>query len=329
MTARTTRPGVLRRPARRVTARRPGLAPAFAPTRLPSLASGLSKGLASGLAPVLGLALSLAGCASPGGLAPPNPAGNPAALVADCCTDTGAYPDWALALADRNIEIIRAVGQIELRRGHIEKVPQARALIEAALRPLDVVFVHNRNRVSGQLIPGHFTHGAVYLGTEPQLRAAGLWSLPALAPYRDRIAAGDIYLEAVDGGVRLASADVVLNTDAIVALRARGLDRTATFERGLARMGVPFDMHFDATDGRELFCAEMIDEMYTVAALPRTPVPLPGRETILIDAIVAGALTGSLPFGLVGYVKATAGGGAAALTASDLARDIRAAWTAP
>ena len=56
------------------------------------------------------------------------------------------------------------------------------------------------------------------------------------------------------------------------------------------------------------------------------PVALPGRETILIDAIVADALAGELPFSLVGYVKAHPTGGASALSATDLARDIRTAW---
>ncbi|MCB1355869.1 MAG: hypothetical protein KDK53_05000 [Maritimibacter sp.] len=275
---------------------------------------------------VLGL-FALAGCAGT-----PAPltleAGAPSSVVevAACCTGTGDYPVWALELADRNVDLMRRVGLIQLRRGRLEAVPEARALVEEALRPLDVVFVHNKNRVSGQLIPGQFTHGAVYLGTEAQLRAAGLWSRPALAPWRDAIRGGAYYLEAVDGGVRLTTGDVVLNTDAVVALRPRGMDRGAVLERGLARMGVPFDMHFDATDPSELFCAELIGEMYTAAPLPRTAVPLEGRETILIDRIVAGALTGDLPFALVGYVKADASGGAAALPAGALARDILAAW---
>ncbi|HCQ65102.1 MAG TPA: hypothetical protein DIU07_08060 [Rhodobacteraceae bacterium] len=275
----------------------------------------------------LAVALSLAGCAA----APVVTDGQdtsrpPREIVSGCCNGTGDYPTWAIELADANVELMRQVGLIQLRRGHLEAVPEARALVEAALRPMDVVFVQNRNRVSGQLIPGQFTHGAVYIGTEAQLRAAGLWQLPALVPYREQIAAGASYLEAVDGGVRLTTGDVVLNTDAVVALRPLGMDRITALGRGLDRMGVPFDMRFDANDGSELFCAELIGEIYPAAPLPRTPVPLPGRETILIDRIVAGALTGDLPFGLVGYVKADAGGGAAALSAQDLARDIRAAW---
>lgn len=287
---------------------------------------GFLRGGIGALAPV-SAALALMGCAAaPVVSDAPDTARTPSEIVSGCCSGTGDYPPWAIELADANVELMRRIGLIQLRRGRLERVPRARALVEAALRPGDVVFVHNRNRVSGQLIPGQFTHGAFYVGTEAQLRAAGLWDLPALAPYRDRIAGGNVYLEAVDGGVRLTTGDVVLNTDAVVALRPQGMERAAALRRGVERMGVPFDMRFDSTDGSELFCAELIGEIYPAAPLPRTPVPLPGRETIMIDAIVAEVLSGKLPFALVGYVRADARGGVAALSAADLARDIRAAW---
>lgn len=249
---------------------------------------------------------------------------SPAQIVAGCCDRAGPYPDWMLRLADGQSDTLRRVGLIELRPGRLSRQDEARARLEAALQPLDVLFFHSRNRMSAHLIPGHFTHGAIYLGTEAQLRAAGLWHLPVLAPWRDRIAAGATYLEAVDGGVRLAPAGVVLNTDALVALRPQGPDRAAALARGLSLIGTPFDMRFDATDPSALFCAELIGLVFPAAALPRTPVL--DRETIVIDGIVAGALDGSLPFGLVGYVEATTGGGARIQPPRALAWDIRLRW---
>ncbi|MBK1636930.1 YiiX/YebB-like N1pC/P60 family cysteine hydrolase [Rhodovulum adriaticum] len=269
------------------------------------------------------LTAALAGCTPllPGG---DTPDGTPAEILAGCCDRIGAYPDWMIRLADANAEPLRRLGLIQLRPGWMSGQPAARTLLEDALRPMDVLFFHSDNRVSGLLIPGQFTHGAVYIGTEAQLRAAGLWHLPALAPWRDSIAAGNTYLESVDGGVRLIGGDVVLDTDTVVALRPRGVDRAAVLRRGLARMGVPFDMRFDAGDPSALFCAELIALMFPAADLPRTPVVT--RETILIDGIVAGALSGDLPFDLIGYVEATPGGGARALSRHDLARTIAAQW---
>jgi len=248
----------------------------------------------------------------------------PTEILADCWNWARNYPEWAVELADANAEMFRRLGGVQLRPGHMVRQPRALAIVKEALRPLDVVFLHSDNRVSGLLIPGKFTHGAVYLGTEDQLRAAGLWYLPEVSPWRQEIAAGAVYLEAVDGVVRLASHDTILDTDAVVVLRPLGMDRSRALSRGLERIGVPFDMRFDATDPSALFCAELISLMFPDAELPYTRVP--GRETIMIDAIVAGAVSGHLPFGLVGYVEATAGGGARVLSKSELASDVRQEW---
>ena len=248
----------------------------------------------------------------------------PSEIVAGCCDRAGSYPDWVIEMADDNAQTVRRLGQIQLRPGHLTRQPEAVSLVKKALRPLDVVFLHSANRVSGHLIPGRFTHGVIYLGTEKQLRAAGLWNLPALASVRDEIADGAVFLEAVYGGVRLARADVVLDSDAVVALRPKKADRAAALKRGVERIGVPFDIRFDARDPSALFCAELIELMFPEANLPRTVVP--GRETILNDAIIAETLSGNLPFGMVGYVEATSRGGARVLSAHDLAWDVRQSW---
>ncbi|MGJ8585053.1 MAG: YiiX/YebB-like N1pC/P60 family cysteine hydrolase [Marinosulfonomonas sp.] len=269
------------------------------------------------------LITALAGCATPRG---PSDVSSTAAdeIMSECCEWNVPYSDWAVDLADANSETLRHVGEIQLRSGYLPRHPKALAIVEKRLEPMDLVFMHSENRVSGLLIPGQFTHGAVYLGTEAQLRAAGLWSLPELAPYRDQIAAGEVFLEAVDGGVRLAGKEIVLNTDAVVALRPMGMNRKVALKRGLAQMGVPFDMRFDVSDPSELFCAELISLMYPDAKIPHNIVP--GRETILIDAIVAGAVSGDLPFAPVVYVEATANGGSRVLSKADLAQDIRREW---
>ncbi|WP_094023390.1 YiiX/YebB-like N1pC/P60 family cysteine hydrolase [Maliponia aquimaris] len=270
------------------------------------------------------LAGLLAGCAAPPLSDAPVPDRPAAEILSGCCTGDLPYPDWLIRLADANVEPIRAVGKIQFRPGRMTRQPELAALLESELRPLDMLFFHSDNRVSGHLLPGQFTHGAVYVGSEAKLRAAGLWDLPALRPWQGHIRGGAVYLEAVDGGVRLSPPGIVLDTDAVVALRPRGIDRAVSLRRGLAQMGVPFDMHFDAGDRSQLFCAELIALMLPEAELPRTPVH--GRVTILPDAVVAGVLTRDLPFQLVGYVEATPGGGARVQPPQLLAWHIRRAW---
>jgi hypothetical protein len=103
-----------------------------------------------------------------------------------------------------------------------------------------------------------------------------------------------------------------------------GMNRAAVLSHGMARMCVPYDMRLDATNGSELFCVALNSEMFPEADLPMTSVP--GRETILIGSVVAGALSGDSPFGLVGYVEARADGSVRAISARELAWDIRQGW---
>ncbi len=283
--------------------------------------------LLSGLAS----ALILVGCVPApgridGGLTLSDPVAR--AAVSNCCRSSERFPDWMVGIAEANIDLTRRIGLVQLRQGHLGTLAQARAVVEGVLQPFDILLVHSEGRMSGHLIPGQFTHGAIYLGTEAQLRAAGLWALPEMAPYHAQIRAGHVFLEAVYGGVRLAPANVVLNTDATVILRAHltAAQSRDTLRRGLERMGIPFDMRFDVATSDALFCAELIDAMYPGLNLPISTVY--ETRTIIPDVIVAGALLGEVPLGLVAYVEATGQGGARALSANGLAARIADAWPA-
>lgn len=285
----------------------------------PIMTAGIRLGIAMATVTIL------FGCGAPtAGRVGESPAQAPADIVLGCCDRSGIYSDWVIGLADGNAEIIRRVGGLRVRPGRLVRHEKAQALILDALRPLDIVFMNSKNRMSGLLIPGHFTHGAIYIGTEAQLRAQGYWSVPSLAPWRDKISSGSVFLEAVDGGVRLVPPATVLDTDALLVLRPQGVNKANALSRGINRMGVPFDMRFDASEPSALFCAELIDLIFPEIDLPRMSVS--DRETILIDAIVAGALSGDLTFDMVGYVKATRRGGLRTLSPHGLARDVRRAW---
>ncbi|MEZ5722431.1 MAG: hypothetical protein R3D59_12895 [Paracoccaceae bacterium] len=246
----------------------------------------------------------------------------PGEIVAGCCTGDDTYPEWVIAFAEANIETVRQLGLIQLRPAASCAIrPPARSP-EGALQPLDLACSSTSdNRVSGLLIPGQFTHSAVYVGTEAQpgpgsgtcRRSSGATRSRRAPPISKRSTAG-----CVSRPPRWCSTPTRWPFCARSWIGAEACP-------GLARMGVlPTTCAFDAADGSELFCAELIDEMFLAAILPRTEVP--GRETILIDAVVVGALADELPFGLVGYVRASADGSVRALSAQELARDIRRGW---
>ncbi|MEZ5768168.1 MAG: hypothetical protein R3D80_11190 [Paracoccaceae bacterium] len=72
----------------------------------------------------LALALAMTGCAAPQVPLDAAAAQAPSETLADCCTGTGDYPTWAIELADRNVEFMRAVGLIQLRRGRSRPSPR-------------------------------------------------------------------------------------------------------------------------------------------------------------------------------------------------------------
>lgn len=270
--------------------------------------------------------LVLAGC---GGLPPlvdvPDPAASPAQIVAGCCVGgLEPLPGWVISMMEANPGFVRRVALLQFRPGRLTQSSEAMALVSDALRPFDLVLINSNNRATGLMFPGHFIHSATYVGTEAQLRAAGLWDMPALAPHRAAIAAGATFLESHDGGVKLQRADIVLDGDAVMILRPKGMDRRKLLARSMPLIGTPFDTAFDAGDDTRLFCAELIAAVYPRARVPTVEVY--GRQTILIDSVAAAALSGKMPFSFVGYVEAGPQVGVRVLSARDVARRLRTAW---
>lgn len=244
-----------------------------------------------------------------------------------CCGgDAERQPDWLVAVAEPLAPALgRIVGHIAWRRGYLSD-PAAQAEILSELQPLDVVFVSSKGRLSGHTIPGLFQHAAVYVGSEADLRALGMWSHPAVVPHREAIRRGAVFIEADMRGVHLSPASVVLNTDRMAATRPRiGTPRWK--QRAVATLfgdlGRPFDFSFDATRPERLFCAELVCRAMPELRLPRDTVY--GRETIIPDRIAYESALGRSRLAFRRYVAADADGRREG-SRGTLAADIRRAW---
>lgn len=223
-----------------------------------------------------------------------------------CCDSARTYPPPLVHLANPLAPLIgRVIGRIVMREGHIAR-PAAYAALQDRLRPLDVLFVSSKGRLSGTMLPGLFSHAVIYLGTEPELKALGVWDDPALEPHHAAIRAGKTYIESDSPGVHLSDVDYVLATDAVAVLRppitARPRRREAL--RTLAqRIGSDFDFHFDNASDDKLYCAEL-----AAKTMPETAMPtrrLYGRQTIVPDDVVALAATGRGKMDFVTYIRGT------------------------
>jgi hypothetical protein len=272
----------------------------------------------------LGLSL-LAGCASPPPLIDVPDRVAPG-MVSGCCGDGEKFPHGLVKVAESLQVFQRVIGLINFRDGYLWEAENAQAMILDWLRPLDILLFSSKGRVSGQFIPGHFGHGVIYLGTEEQLRAAGIWNAEWMRPHQDRIREGRIFIDAVSEGVRMADVEELFMTDAVGIFRPSYPNAAAGAEvmrRSMSRLGTPFDFAFDSTESERLFCLELIAISDPDLGLPEDH--LYGRTTIIPDRVAAMALSGHARLSFVGYLEGHRRGWRTA-TAGQLAQRIMEAW---
>ena len=208
--------------------------------------------------------------------------------------------------------------------GRLAGDPAAESALLAQLQPLDIVLSANKSYLWGRLIPGRFTHNVTYLGTEAQLRRAGLWDHPGLAPLRDDIRAGRLFIEAVTPQSQTVGAAQVMEVDAVAIVRPRlsaqaRREAYATFARNV---GVPYDYTFDIATTDEMACTEIV--RLAMPSLQIATREAYGRTVIFPDEIAAQAIRGER-MDVVGYMVGTEGGHVWRNTQS-LMGDIAAYW---
>lgn len=245
-----------------------------------------------------------------------------------CCADTVSYPPLLVALAEPFAEPIgRLIGGMSLRSGYLKGNDAIRTAITRELRPLDILLTSNEGQLSSRLIPGHLTHAVTYLGTQADLKALGVWSNPAFAPYRERIAAGNVFVDAERNGVRLTNSVAVLDYDNVVILRPTVLSRArkaAAILRFARAVGGRFDFHFDLRTDDCVFCTELV---YRTLPELRLPVhQFQNRPIVFADAVARIALKSGGTLAFVAYARGRPDGATMA-SRRVLAADIAQAWS--
>ncbi len=269
---------------------------------------------------LLSCGLSLAGCTH----VPSKDGLTAAAEKGACCVHVERYPSWLVAIAEPVAPLVgRTIAHVVWREGYL--AGEAEREILAQLRPLDVLLVSSKGRLSGHVIPGLFGHMAVHLGNEAELRAMGVWNEPSVRRHRDAIRDGATVIESDHKGVHLSRPSRVLNGDRVVVLRPRlsSPARRRVLESFYDHLGGRFDFHFDSGDSECVYCAELIDHVAPELHLPRRIAY--GRQTIIPDDAAIHAARGLIPFHFLLYVEGD-GKGSRRSTRRKLIADIEAEW---
>lgn len=186
-----------------------------------------------------------------------------------------------------------AMGLVETRRGKLYRQSRVYSRLGGRLRAGDILLEKTPFRLTDKLIPGHWGHAAIWVGTEAELKALGIWNDSAVRPFHGQIRAGRSVVEALRSGVKMNSLQHFLNVDDLAVLRKSGADRQAQGKRiilALKQVGKAYDFNFDVETTDKIVCSELVYTVYTDMTWP-TEKAL-GRYTISPDNVAMKAVSG-------------------------------------
>jgi 1-acyl-sn-glycerol-3-phosphate acyltransferase len=136
------------------------------------------------------------------------------------------------------------------------------------LRPGDVLMVRAEHKITTALLPGFWSHAALFLGDQhalKQLRLDEHFPIPKHrdVPQPDRANHG-LVLEAISAGVVISPLEKCLHADHVLVLRPNvsEADRLAALVEGLSHAGKAYDFEFDFNVTTRLVCTELIYRCY-------------------------------------------------------------------
>jgi uncharacterized protein YycO len=192
-----------------------------------------------------------------------------------------------------------AVGDYEERKGLLYQDKEVEKNLLAQLKIGDILLEKTPFRLTDSMIPGHWGHAAIWLGTELELKSIGLWQHPLVKQYHQQIKAGELVAESLRSGTRLSSLAHFMNVDDLAIVRSKTpLDKQQlrdTILLALRQIGKAYDFNFDVETTDKIVCSQLVYLSYSHIQWP-TESTL-GRYTISPDNIAIKALNGG-PFEL-------------------------------
>ena len=105
------------------------------------------------------------------------------------------------------------------RKGKLYQDRKARKNILSHLHIGDILLVKTPFYLTDKMIPGYWSHAAIWIGDETELRALGIWNNEIVKKYHKEMKTGRLIAEALREGTTLSTIEDFLNVDAISILR--------------------------------------------------------------------------------------------------------------
>ncbi len=190
-------------------------------------------------------------------------------------------------------------GLVASRKGKLYNHPLLAEDIKNELQAGDILLEKTPFRLTDRMIPGHWGHAAIWVGTPDQLRQLKIWDHPVVQKYHDDILAGRMVVEALRDGVQMNTLTHFMNVDDLGLLRNQNLEEKVLADhiiRTLRQVGKEYDFNFDVGSTDKIVCSELIYQVYTDIQWPTKKIV--GRYTISPDNLAQKAL-GNGPLKLI------------------------------
>lgn len=192
-----------------------------------------------------------------------------------------------------------AVGDYEERKGLMYADINMEKSVSEQLQMGDVLLEKTPFRLTDSMIPGHWGHAAIWVGTEQELKRIGLWEHPLVSFYHEQIRRGELVAESLRTGTTLSSLSAFLNIDDLGVIRVRQPqtddEMRDTIILTLRQIGKAYDFNFDVETTDKIVCSQLVYLAYNKISWPTESVV--GRYTISPDNIAIKTLNNG-PFKL-------------------------------
>ena len=144
--------------------------------------------------------------------------------------------------------------------------PEVLAELQPQLQPGDILLSRADEKLTAAVLPGFWSHAAIYLGTKGEVESSPLAGHPALARELAGLpdGGGGLVLEAVSPRCMVNPLEKSLYADHVAVLRPnlnRGLLEAGLLE-ACSHLGKPYDFEFDFNITHRIVCTEVVYRAY-------------------------------------------------------------------
>ena len=178
------------------------------------------------------------------------------------------------------------VGLVEERKGKLYGDSKVEAYINKKLKAGDILLEKTPFRLTDKMIPGHWGHAAIWVGTEQELKQLGIWEHKVVRKYHKQIQSGYGVVEALRSDVTMNTLAHFMNIDDIAIIRNRNIndkERGKVIIRTLRQVGKEYDFNYDVETTDKIVCSQLVYLAYTDISWPTDRIA--GRYTISPDNI--------------------------------------------